>query len=68
LLEAEKGPALVAVYEDFKTEYWDLQLSWVEAVLRTRDDFERSMISAIKTKAAELSIERGTETLMSRVR
>jgi hypothetical protein len=68
LLEAEKGPALVAVYEDFKKEYWDLQLSWVEAVLRTRDDFERSMISAIKTRAAELSVERGMETLMSRVR
>ncbi|KAL5366252.1 exocyst complex component Sec6-domain-containing protein [Aspergillus floccosus] len=68
LLEAEKGPALVSVYEDFKTEYWDLQLTWVEAVLRTRDDFERSMISAIKAKAAELSVERGMETLMSRVR
>ncbi|KAF9890159.1 SNARE-binding exocyst subunit S6 [Aspergillus nanangensis] len=68
LLEAEKGPPLVAVYEDFKTEYWDLQLTWVEAVLRTRDDFERSMISAVKAKAAELSVERGMETLMSRVR
>ncbi|GLA04775.1 SNARE-binding exocyst subunit S6 [Aspergillus niger] len=68
LLESEKGPALVAVYENFKTEYWDLQLSWVEAVLRTRDDFERSMISAVKAKAAELSVERGMETLMSKVR
>ncbi|RAK92803.1 exocyst complex component Sec6 [Aspergillus costaricaensis CBS 115574] len=68
LLESEKGPALVAVYENFKTEYWDLQLSWVEAVLRTRDDFERSMISAVKAKAAELSVERGMETLMSKIR
>ncbi|OJK04117.1 hypothetical protein ASPACDRAFT_1885557 [Aspergillus aculeatus ATCC 16872] len=68
LLEADKGPALVAVYESFKTEYWDLQLSWVEAVVRTRDDFERSMVSAIKAKAAELSVERGMETLMSKVR
>ncbi|PKY02653.1 putative exocyst complex component Sec6 [Aspergillus campestris IBT 28561] len=68
LLEAEKGAPLVAVYESFKTEYWDLQLSWVEAVLRTRDDFERSMVSAIKAKAAELSVERGLETLLSRVR
>ncbi|KAB8239416.1 exocyst complex component Sec6-domain-containing protein [Aspergillus alliaceus] len=68
LLESEKGPAVVAVYEDFKREYWDLQLTWVEAVLRTRDDFERSMISAIKGKAAELSVERGMETLMSRLR
>ncbi|ODM23207.1 hypothetical protein SI65_00796 [Aspergillus cristatus] len=68
LLEADKGPALVAVYENFKTEYWDLQLTWVEAVLRTRDDFERSMVSATKAKAAELSVEVGIETLMSRVR
>ncbi|KAI9931302.1 hypothetical protein ASPWEDRAFT_145629 [Aspergillus wentii DTO 134E9] len=68
LLDAEKGPSLVAVYESFKTEYWDLQLIWVEAALRTRDDFERSMVSATKAKAAELSVEVGMETLMSRVR
>jgi hypothetical protein len=68
LLEAEKGPPVVTVYEDFKNEYWDLQLSWVETVLRTRDDFERSMVSAVKAKAAELSVERGMETLMSRIR
>ncbi|KAJ5105328.1 hypothetical protein NUU61_002675 [Penicillium alfredii] len=68
LLEAEKGPPLVNVYESFKIEYWDLQLSWVEAVLRTRDDFERSMVSSIKAKAAELSVERGMETIMSRMR
>jgi hypothetical protein len=68
LLATEKGPALVEVYESFKMEYWDLQLSWVEAVLRTRDDFERSMITSIKAKAAELSVERGMETIMSRLR
>ncbi|KAL3479850.1 exocyst complex component Sec6-domain-containing protein [Aspergillus californicus] len=68
LLEAERGPPVVTIYEDFKNEYWDLQLSWVETVLRTRDDFERSMITAVKAKAAELSVERGTETLMSRIR
>ncbi|KAJ5164524.1 Exocyst complex component Sec6 [Penicillium coprophilum] len=68
LLATEKGPALVEVYEAFKLEYWDLQLSWVEAVLRTRDDFERSMLTAIKAKAAELSVERGQETIMSRLR
>ncbi|PGG98278.1 hypothetical protein AJ79_08915 [Helicocarpus griseus UAMH5409] len=68
LLEAEKGAGVVAVYEAFKMEYWDLQLSWVEAVLRSRDDFERSMVSAVKAKAAELNVERGIETIMSRVR
>lgn len=68
LLDTDKGPALVDVYEGFKIEYWDLQLSWVEAVLRTRDDFERSMITSIKAKAAGLSVERGMETIMSRIR
>lgn len=68
LLESEKGEPLINVYESFKLEYWDLQLSWVEAVVRTRDDFERSMISGIKAKAAEISVERGMETIMSRVR
>jgi hypothetical protein len=67
LLEADKS-GVVAVYEGFKTEYWDLQLSWVEAVLRTRDDFERSMMSAVKAKSAELQVERGAETIMGRVR
>ncbi|KMU77321.1 LOW QUALITY PROTEIN: hypothetical protein CISG_06361 [Coccidioides immitis RMSCC 3703] len=65
LLEAEKGE-VVNVYEGFKREYWDLNLSWVEAVLRSRDDFERSMVSAVKAKAAELSVERGAETIMGR--
>ena len=68
LLEAEKGQGIVNVYESFKFEYWDLQLSWIEAVLRTRDDFERSMVSGVKAKAAELSVERGMETVMSRLR
>ncbi|KAJ5700932.1 hypothetical protein N7493_011978 [Penicillium malachiteum] len=68
LLEAEKGMGLANVYESFKLEYWDLQLSWIEAVLRCRDDFERSMVSGVKAKAAELSVERGMETIMSRLR
>ncbi|OKL60154.1 hypothetical protein UA08_04783 [Talaromyces atroroseus] len=68
LLEAEKGAGVVNVYEALKYEYWDLQLSWVEAVLRTRDDFERSMVSSIKARAAELNVERGLETIMSKVR
>lgn len=69
LLEADKSSGgVVDVYEGFKTEYWDLQLSWVEAVLRSRDDFERSMVSAVKAKAAELYVERGVETTMGKVR
>lgn len=68
LLEADKGAGVVNVYESLRTEYWDLQMSWVEAVLRARDDFERSMINSIKARAAEMNIERGLETIMSKVK
>ncbi|KAL8838276.1 MAG: hypothetical protein Q9176_005205 [Flavoplaca citrina] len=67
LLEADKAGA-VLVYEEFKREYWDLQMNWVEAVLRSRDDFDRSMLSGVKAKAAEVYVERGPETIMSKVK
>ncbi|KAI4240615.1 MAG: hypothetical protein LQ352_007596 [Teloschistes flavicans] len=69
LLEAEKaGGGVVAVYEEFKQENWDLGLGWVEAVLRARDDFEKAMLSAVKAKAGEVYVERGPETIMSKVK
>ncbi|KAK3344311.1 exocyst complex component Sec6-domain-containing protein [Lasiosphaeria hispida] len=52
----------------FKSNYWDLQISWVEAVLRARDDFERSMLNAVKARAAQVEVERGPETIMSKVK
>ena len=67
LLEAEKM-AVPAAYEAFKREFWDVQLGWVESVLKARDDYERSMLSAVKAKAAEVYIERGPETIMSKVK
>ena len=67
LLEADKA-GVVMVYEDFKREYWDLQMNWVEAVLRSRDDFDRSMLSGVKAKAGEVYVERGLETIMSKVK
>ncbi|KAL9621601.1 MAG: hypothetical protein Q9160_003993 [Pyrenula sp. 1 TL-2023] len=67
LLEADKL-GVVAVYEGFKVEFWDLQLSWVESVLRSRDDFERAMVNAVKARAAEVYVERGAETIMGKVK
>ncbi|KAL8717321.1 MAG: hypothetical protein Q9225_005427 [Loekoesia sp. 1 TL-2023] len=67
LLEADKT-GVVAVYEDFKREYWDLQMGWVESVLRARDDFDRGMLGAVKGKAGEVYVERGPETIMSKVK
>ena len=67
ILEADKQ-AVVTVYEVFKREYWDLQMSWVESALRTRDDYDRGMLSAVKAKASEVYVERGPETIMSKVK
>lgn len=56
------------VFERFKTAYWDLQISWVEAVLRTRDDFDRATLNAVKARAAQMYVDRGMETIMSKVK
>jgi exocyst complex component 3 len=56
------------VFAGFKSDYWDLQLSWVEAVLRSRDDFDRSMLNAVKARAAQIDVVRGLETIMSKVK
>jgi len=67
LLTSEKD-ALPDVFQDFKTRYWDLQITWVEAVLRSRDDFERSMLNAVKARAAQMDVVRGPETIMGKVK
>lgn len=67
LLEADKA-GVANIYEAFKREYWDLQLSWVESVLRSRDDYDRGMLSGVKTRAAAVYVERSTETIMSKVK
>jgi exocyst complex component 3 len=67
LLEADKANVPV-IYEQFKGQFWDLQLSWVEGVLKTRDEWDRSMISAVKAKAAGVYVERGMETIMGKVK
>ena len=67
LLSADKD-AVADEFEAFKTAYWDLQISWVEAVLRARDDFERGMLNAVKARAAQMDVTRGPETIMSKVK
>jgi exocyst complex component 3 len=67
LLLADKQ-AVPEVFAAFKTDYWDLQLSWVEAVLRSRDDFDRSMLNAVKARAAQVDVMRGPETIMSKIK
>ena len=67
MLESDKT-AVPAVYEAFKRDYWDLQISWVEGVLRSRDDFDRSLLSSVKAKAGDMYVERGLETIMGKVK
>lgn len=68
LLSAPKGPAVVESFKQLKQQYWDVQIGWVEAVLRSRDDFDRSMLSAVKSSAANINVERSGETILSKVR
>lgn len=67
ILEADK-PGVVEVYRGFKGEYWDLQMSWVESVLRARDDFDRGLLGQVKAAAGEAYAERGAETIMGKVK
>ena len=70
LLESDKSQ-VPFVYEEFKFSYRDVHIGWVEAVLRTRDDFDRSMLNAVKAKAAETipdDAEAPADPIMGRVK
>lgn len=67
LIEIDKS-LIPDFFVGFKTDYWDLQLSWVEAVLRSRDDYDRNLLNAVKAKAAQIETVRGPETLMSKIK
>ncbi|KAM5351902.1 hypothetical protein ACJ41O_004625 [Fusarium nematophilum] len=67
LLTADRD-AIFDAYATFKMAYWDLSMTWVEAVLRSRDDFERGMLSELKNRAGTVISERGPETIMGRVK
>jgi hypothetical protein len=58
------------VYEEFKQVYRDVHISWVEAVLRSRDDFDRSVLNAVKSKAAEFTedLDGPPDPVMGRVK
>ncbi|KAF2635025.1 exocyst complex component Sec6 [Massarina eburnea CBS 473.64] len=69
-LLSEDKANIARVYENFKYTYPDLQIGWVEAVLRCRDDFERSMLNEVKAKAGQIVMEpeQQFETIMGRVK
>jgi hypothetical protein len=67
LVEVEKA-SVPDVYESVKRMYWDVGMGWVEACLRARDDFDRSLLSAVKTRAGAIEVERGAPTVMEKVK
>lgn len=67
LLEADRA-ALPNVYEAFRREYWDAGMPWVESLLKSRDDYDRAMLNSVKSKAAEIYIDRGPETIFSKIK
>ncbi|KAI9848251.1 MAG: SNARE-binding exocyst subunit S6 [Thelocarpon superellum] len=67
-LVASEKAAVPDVYATLKTEYWDVQMGWVESVLRARDDFDRALLNAVKARAANVNVARGPETIMSKVK
>ena len=67
LLQSDKA-SIPDVFVVFKQGNWDLQLSWVEAVLRSRDDFDRALLNSVKARAAEVDVPRGLETIMGQVK
>ena len=68
LLSADKGQGVVDAFAQLKASYWDVQIGWVESVLRARDDFDRGMLGAVKSAAAGMNVERGVETVMGKVK
>jgi hypothetical protein len=67
LLEVEKA-GVPDMYERFKQEYSDAGMNWVETVLKSRDDFDRNLLNAVKARAGSMDVQRGGETIMSKVK
>ena len=68
LLESDKSQVPFA-FEEFKRNYRDVHISWVEAVIRSRDDFDRSMLNAVKAKAADpIAADVPDDPIMGRVK
>ncbi|RPA88975.1 exocyst complex component Sec6 [Choiromyces venosus 120613-1] len=64
LICSEK-PLLGEKYDAFKQSYWDLPSTWVEAVIKCRDDKSKDMLEIVRSRGTY--VPRGGEsTIMSR--
>jgi hypothetical protein len=67
LLEVKKA-SVPDVYESVKRQYWDVGMAWVDACLLARDDFDRSLLSSVTTRAGAIDVERCPPTVMEKVK
>lgn len=65
-LISEPKEGLYNKYESFKEAYWDLCPSWVEQVVRIREDSSRELVNTVKKQ--EPYAPTGKPTLMSKVK
>ncbi|KAF8477534.1 exocyst complex component Sec6 [Kalaharituber pfeilii] len=65
-LISESKEGLYARYENFKEAYWDLSPSWVEAVVKAREDGSRDLVNVVKKQ--EPYAPSGKPTLMGKVK
>jgi hypothetical protein len=66
LICSEK-PLLGEKYDAFKQSYWDLPITWVEAVIKCRDDKSKDMLEVVRSRGTY--VPRGGEsTIMSRLK
>jgi len=75
LLEVEKA-GIIEAFVEFMTLYWDVRISWVEAVLRSREDVDfgplgdgKSLLKGIRARVAEVRVPEGErgDTVMAEV-
>lgn len=67
LLEADKA-SVGSCFAELRREFGDVQISWVEAVLRSRDDYERAMMNAVRQRVTEGGDVRTGETVLGKVK
>ena len=73
LIQCDKH-VIQATFRDFLQDYWDVKLTWVEALLRMRQDIDwgplgegKSIMKGLRQEAAELRVEHNVGTVMAEV-
>ncbi|RPA77353.1 exocyst complex component Sec6 [Ascobolus immersus RN42] len=65
IVSAQGKEPLKKELERFKESYWDASTAWIEAVVKAREDYNKSLLEAVRETAAYTRGE--NETIMARV-